>query len=110
MIQQYLFQQMHNLIFIYDKLGIHVSAYQTIIRAPQSVLSALQHNTHYNEQEETLFTIQLLTIQFLIKHTLILHMTTYYITFKGFYLFWQNCILGIPSDCCPDDGLIGRNM
>jgi hypothetical protein len=34
MIQQYLFQQMHNLIFIYSKLGLHVSAYQTIIRAP----------------------------------------------------------------------------
>jgi hypothetical protein len=34
MIQQYIFQQMHNLIFIYDKLGLHVSAYQAIIRAP----------------------------------------------------------------------------
>ena len=20
------------------------------------------------------------------------------------------CILGIPSNCCPDDGLLGRNM
>jgi hypothetical protein len=34
MIQQYIFQQMHKLIFIYDKLGLHVSAYQAIIRAP----------------------------------------------------------------------------
>jgi hypothetical protein len=34
MIQQYLFQQMHNLIFIYVKLGLNVSAYQVIIRAP----------------------------------------------------------------------------
>jgi hypothetical protein len=25
---------MHNLIFIYDKRGLHVSAYQAIIRAP----------------------------------------------------------------------------
>jgi hypothetical protein len=33
-LQQYLFQQMHNLIFIYDKLGLRVSAYQAIIRAP----------------------------------------------------------------------------
>ena len=33
-IQQYIFQQMRNLIFIYDKLGLHVSAYQTIIKAP----------------------------------------------------------------------------
>jgi hypothetical protein len=33
--------------FIYDKLGLHVSVYQTIIRA-------LQHNTRHNEQEETL--------------------------------------------------------
>jgi hypothetical protein len=32
--QQYFFQQMHNLIFIYDKLGLHVSAYQATIRAP----------------------------------------------------------------------------
>jgi hypothetical protein len=34
MIQQYLFQQMHNLVFIYDKLGLHVLAYQAIIRTP----------------------------------------------------------------------------
>jgi hypothetical protein len=34
MIQKYLFQQMHSLIFICDKLGLHVSAYQAIIRAP----------------------------------------------------------------------------
>ena len=27
-------QQMHNLIFIYDKLGLHVSVYQAIIRVP----------------------------------------------------------------------------
>jgi hypothetical protein len=33
-IQQYIFQQMHNLIFIYDKLGLHVSVYQAIIKAP----------------------------------------------------------------------------
>jgi hypothetical protein len=32
--QTYLFQQMQNLIFMYDKLGLHVSAYQAIIRAP----------------------------------------------------------------------------
>jgi hypothetical protein len=50
MIQQYIFQQMHSLIFIYDKLDV----------------SALQHNTRHNEQEETLFTFQILTIQFLI--------------------------------------------
>ena len=49
MIQQYIFQQMHNLIFIYDKLGLHVSAY-------------------------------------------------------------QGTNLGVLSDWCPDDGLIGRNM
>ena len=34
MIQQCLLQQMHNLIFIYDELCLHVSAYQAIIRAP----------------------------------------------------------------------------
>jgi hypothetical protein len=34
MIQQYLFQEKHNLIFIYDKLGLYVSAYQAMIRAP----------------------------------------------------------------------------
>jgi hypothetical protein len=33
-VQQYLFQQMHNLIFIYNKLGLHVSAYPAIIRTP----------------------------------------------------------------------------
>jgi hypothetical protein len=37
-------------------------------------------------------------------------MATYHTTFKVICLFWRNCILGIPSDCCPDDGLIGRNM
>jgi hypothetical protein len=33
-IQQYVFQQTYNIIFIYDKLGLHVSAYQAIIKAP----------------------------------------------------------------------------
>jgi hypothetical protein len=51
------------------------------------VLSALQHNTRHNKQEETLFTFQLLTIQFLIWHILILHMVTYYTTFKVFIYF-----------------------
>ena len=31
MIRQYLFQQMHNFIFIYDKLGLHVSAYEYVV-------------------------------------------------------------------------------
>jgi hypothetical protein len=64
MIQQYLFQQIHNLTFVQNKLGLHISAYQAIIRAPvtknteitvsQSLLSALQHNTGHKKQEETL--------------------------------------------------------
>ena len=55
------------------------------------------------------FNIQFLTIQLLTYTQFILHMATYHMTIKVIYLFWQT-ILGIPSDCCPDDGLIGRNM
>jgi hypothetical protein len=43
-------------------------------------------------------------------HDLFLYMATYHTTFHVICLFWQNCILSIPSDCCPDDGLIGQNM
>ena len=70
---------------------------------------SLQHSPRHNEYEKTLLTIQLLTLP--ITYTqFILHMATYHTTFKVICLFGQNCILGIPSDCCPDDGLIGRNM
>ena len=45
-------------IFIYNKLGVHVAAYRGT--------NHLEHNTRHNEQEETHFTFQLLTVQFLI--------------------------------------------
>jgi hypothetical protein len=77
-------------------------------------LGTLQHRSHHKEQEETLhnnsvfndstFNIILIYTQF------ILDMASYHTTFKVIYLIWQNCILVIYSDCCPDDGLIGRNM
>jgi hypothetical protein len=57
MIQQYLFQQMHNLIFIYDKLGLHVSAYQAIIRAPiykNTENTASQSLAHSNTTHATM--------------------------------------------------------
>jgi hypothetical protein len=59
------------------------------------------NNSVFNDST---FNIILIYTQF------ILHMTTYHTTFKVIYLIWQNCILVIHSDCCPDDGLIGRNM
>jgi hypothetical protein len=81
-------KQMHNLIFIQSKLD-------------SQSLGALQHRPHCNEQEETLLTIQLLTLS--ITYTqLILHMATYHTTFKVICLIWQNCIVGAPSNCCPD--------
>jgi hypothetical protein len=52
MIQQYLFQQMHNLVFIYDKLGLHISAYQAIIRAP--ITKNTENTASQNKHKKTL--------------------------------------------------------
>jgi hypothetical protein len=49
--QQYLFQQMHNLILIQSKLGIHVSAYLAIIR---TTITRNIENTVCQNKEVTL--------------------------------------------------------
>jgi hypothetical protein len=51
-IQQNLFQQMHNLIFLQNKLGLHVSAYQAIIRAP--ITKNTENTASQNNHKKTL--------------------------------------------------------
>jgi hypothetical protein len=68
---------------------------------PQGTGADTFNNSVFNDST---FNIILIYTQF------ILHMATYHMTNEVIYLIWQNCILIIHSDCCPDDGLIGRNM
>jgi hypothetical protein len=128
--QQCLLQQVHSLICIQSKLAymfrpIRPSLGRQSLRIPRikfcenkqiTLKVVLYHIMLYHItsfmlilQEEMLLTIQLLTL-YITYTQLILHMATYHTTFKVICLFWQNCILGIRSDCRPNDGLIGRNM
>ena len=81
-----LFQQMHNLIFIYDKLGLHVSAYQAIIRAP--ITKKTENTTNQNFIYFILFYLFLYTFIYFIFYVFWLAVFSVFLVIVALMMAW----------------------